>query len=51
MGIFGACILMMEKKENVVTGYAIVLSSYYHIKSTFDQNTIIVLNLMTGRFV
>jgi len=48
MGIFTSCIVMVETKENDVIGYSIVLSSYYHIKSTFDQNHKNILNLAGG---
>jgi len=48
MGNFHTNILMVEIKENGIRGYAIVLSSYYHIKSISVQNHNIISNLMTG---
>jgi len=48
MGISDTCIVMVENKANDAGRYDIVLSSYYHIKSTFDQNTNIVLKLAGG---
>jgi len=48
MGILDTCIVMVETKAKDVGRYDIVLSSYYHIKSIFDQNTNIVLKLAGG---
>jgi len=48
MGIFHTSILMVESEENAITGYCIVLSSYYHIILIFDQNNKNILNLAGG---